>query len=404
MPRKKRARVEKPPLHVVSLSGGKDSTAMLLLMVEQSMPIDMVVTADTGMEFPEMYRHWDQVEQYLLRKRGLKLTILRHPEGFERMMFDHPVNRAEEWQHVTPYGYGWPGIKKGRWCTGQLKTHLINKAVSQLRKTHKIFHYVGIAADEPERIKGEHYPLCDWGITEAQALQICYDRGFDWGGLYEIYHRCSCWCCPFQRIDELRKLRRHHPQLWAKLLDMDDRALAQFGHNALGRFKDHWTVAELEERFSAEDREISLFDSDKKKGADVMNVLVVEPGMAPYEKEINGLEEMQAVVGGPISALYPFKETTVLVVNDEGINLGLEFNRSIEGGYGGVFGTFFVCGLNEDKFCSLTPEQMEHYKQKYLKAEVLIALNGNKPFTFKVDPRPRIPPDTPKHPPKKPGR
>ena len=278
MPRKKRARVEKPPLHVVSLSGGKDSTAMLLLMVEQSMPIDMVVTADTGMEFPEMYRHWDQVEQYLLRKRGLKLTILRHPEGFERMMFDRPVTRAEEWQHVTPYGYGWPGIKKGRWCTGQLKTHLINKAVSQLRKTHKIFHYVGIAADEPERIKGEHYPLYDWGITEAQALQICYDRGFDWGGLYEIYHRCSCWCCPFQRIDELRKLRRHHPQLWAKLLDMDDRALAQFGHNALGRFKDHWTVAELEERFSAEDREISLFDSDKKKGADSMNVLVVEPG------------------------------------------------------------------------------------------------------------------------------
>lgn len=224
---------------------------MLLLMVEQGMPIDMVVTADTGMEFPEMYRHWDQVEQYLLRKCDLKLTILRHPEGFERMMFDRPVNRAEEWQHVTPYGYGWPGIKKGRWCTGQLKTHLINKAVSQLRKTHKIFHYIGIAADEPERIKGEHYPLCDWGITEAQALQICYDRGFDWGGLYEIYHRCSCWCCPFQRIDELRKLRRHHPQFWAKLLDMDDRALAQFGHNALGRFKGHWTVAELEERFSA---------------------------------------------------------------------------------------------------------------------------------------------------------
>ena len=87
---------------------------MLLLMVEQSMPIDMVVTADTGMEFPEMYRHWDQVEQYLLRKRGLKLTILSHPEGFERMMFYRPVNRAEEWQHFTPYGYCWPGIKNVR--------------------------------------------------------------------------------------------------------------------------------------------------------------------------------------------------------------------------------------------------------------------------------------------------
>ena len=135
-----------------------------------------------------------------------------------------------------------------------------------------------------------------------------------------------------------------------------------------------------------------------------MNVLVVEPGMAPYEKEINGLKEMQATVGGLITASYPYKEPVAIVSNDESIFEGMPFNRSIEGGYGGIFGTFFVCGLNEDKFCSLTPEQMEHYKQKYLKAEVLIALNGNKPFTFKVDPRPRIPPDTPKHPPKKPGR
>lgn len=35
-----------------------------------------------------------------------------------------------------------------------------------------------------------------------------------------------------------------------------------------------------------------------------MNVLVVEPGMAPYEKEVNGLEEMQATVGGLITASY----------------------------------------------------------------------------------------------------
>lgn len=376
---------------------------MLLLMVERGMPIDMVLAADTGMEFPEMYRHWDQVEQYLLRKRGLKLTILKHSQGFEWLMFDRPVTRAEEWEHITPYGYGWPGIKKGRWCTGQLKTHLINKAVSQLRKKYRILHYVGIAFDEPDRIKGEQYPLYDWGITETQALKICYDRGFDWGGLYEIYHRCSCWCCPFQRISELRKLR-HHPQLWAKLLDMDDRALTQFGHNALGRFKDHWTVAELEERFAAEDREISLFDNNQKKGVDLMNVLVVEPGMAPYEKEINGLEEMQAVVGGPITALYPFEEMVTIVANDEALNMGLEFNRSVEGGYGGVFGTFFVCGLAEEDFCSLPPEQMEIFKKKYHHAEILIGARGNEPITLKVEPHRPPGQEPPKHPPKKPGR
>ena len=36
-----------------------------------------------------------------------------------------------------------------------------------------------------------------------------------------------------------------------------------------------------------------------------MNVLVVEPGTLPYEKEINGLEEMQKIVGGLITAIYP---------------------------------------------------------------------------------------------------
>ena len=45
----------KKPLFVVSCSGGKDSTAMLLLMIERGMPIDMVLVADTGLEFPEMY-------------------------------------------------------------------------------------------------------------------------------------------------------------------------------------------------------------------------------------------------------------------------------------------------------------------------------------------------------------
>ena len=53
---------------------------------------------------------------------------------------------------VTPYGNGWPGIR-ARWCTGQLKTHLINKEVNRLKKEKNALHYVGIAADEPARIK-----------------------------------------------------------------------------------------------------------------------------------------------------------------------------------------------------------------------------------------------------------
>ena len=57
--------------HAVSLSGGKDSTCLLLLMIERGLPIDAVIWADTGMEFPEMYAHIVRVDEHLYRERGL---------------------------------------------------------------------------------------------------------------------------------------------------------------------------------------------------------------------------------------------------------------------------------------------------------------------------------------------
>ena len=123
-----------------------------------------------------------------------------------------------------------------------------------------------------------------------------------------------------------------------------------------------------------------------------MNVLVVEPGMLPYEKEINGLHEMQAVVGGYIEAIYPYEEMVAIVCNDEALLMDVPFNRSVEGGYGGVFGTFFVCGLSEDNFCSLTPEQMDFFKEKFKHAEILLGVkDGNTPITLKVNAMPHMP-------------
>lgn len=254
--------------HAVSLSGGKDSTCLLLLMIERGMPIDLVLYADTGMEFPEMYAHLQKLDDYLFQERGLHITTLRHPQGFEWLMLDEPKQKPSSIENrlrlgVPIYGNGWPGIKV-RWCTGQLKTHLITKEANLLKQEKNALHYVGIAADEAWRCKKDmsyRYPLVEWGITEAEALKACYSRGFDFGGLYEVYARCSCWCCPFQRIGALRSMRKYHPELWARLLDLDRRALAQFGGTPLGVFKQNWTVDRLDARFAAEDAQIMLTTS-----------------------------------------------------------------------------------------------------------------------------------------------
>ncbi len=224
---------------------------MLLLMLESGIPIDCVITADVGMEFPEMYHHWDKLDQLLYQERGIHLTILQHPKGFEWIMFDQPIERQSTLAlraslGVPPYGNGWPKIR-ARWCTEMLKTQLITKEVNCLKKEKNALYYVGVTVDKPAWLKDDIYPLAEWGITEAQTLKICYDRGFDWDGLYEIYHHCSCWCCPFQEVDDLKNVYRYHPELWAKLRELDKRALGQFGHDALGCFKEGWSVEQLEQ-------------------------------------------------------------------------------------------------------------------------------------------------------------
>ena len=65
-----------------------------------------------------------------------------------------------------------------------------------------------------------------------------------------------------------------------------------------------------------------------------MTVVIVKPGYAPYEADINGLDEMQKVVGGIIQAIYPFEDNAAVVCNDEGLFLDLPFNRSVPGGSG----------------------------------------------------------------------
>ena len=71
--------MKKGTKHIVSLSGGKDSTAMLLRMLEEGMTVDIILFCDTGLEFDAMYRHIDKLEQYISRP----ITRLKSDKSFE---------------------------------------------------------------------------------------------------------------------------------------------------------------------------------------------------------------------------------------------------------------------------------------------------------------------------------
>lgn len=239
---------------VVSFSGGKDSTAMLLHMIELGEHIDEVVNIDTGKEFPQMYEHIEKV-RILTESAGVKFTVLRAEHSFEYYMFDKETHSEKYGDHK---GFGWP-TPIIRWCTKHLKTRVMDLYFKELAQEHEITRCVGIAADETERLEREwnkdhRHPLVEWGWTEQDCLNYCYSRGLDWGGLYETFNRVSCWCCPLAPISELRKLWKYYPELWQQLEQWDKIVREREGWENMPKFKNENTVERLTKRFEREDR------------------------------------------------------------------------------------------------------------------------------------------------------
>ena len=224
---------------IISFSGGKDSTAMLLLMLEKKMRIDDVVFFDTGWEFPAMYEHIKKVEKHI----GFEITFVYSKQTFD---FYFKKYRKMKGNNKDKIGLSWADFKC-RWCT-RYKINAIKKYCNSLGE-HII--YEGIAFDEPKRFKeGKKYPLVDFGYTEKMALEYCYSKGFDWAGLYENFRRVSCYCCPLKSIPELRALYNKYPDLWKKMIEMDK--------NTWRKFRPDYSLQELGAKFYNENLQTKL--------------------------------------------------------------------------------------------------------------------------------------------------
>lgn len=224
--------------HIVSFSGGKDSTAMLLLMIEKGILIDEIIFLDTGVEFPEMYKHIEKVERYIERK----ITKLKAENSYEYMMFEHEKKKGK---NKGQKGYSWADFRN-RWCTQYLKKQVMNRYLKEKYKNIEIIEYHGIAADETKRLiknkeKNIKYPLAEWGVIEKEALEYCYKKGFNWDGLYEKFDRVSCWCCPLKNLKELKVIYKEYPKYWEKLKEWDSKTYR--------KFRADYSILDLEKKF-----------------------------------------------------------------------------------------------------------------------------------------------------------
>jgi len=194
--------------HIVSFSGGKDSTAMLLRMLELGMQIDEIVFADTKLEFPEILQHIKKVEKYI----GRKVTILRTKDNWNKWFYGN-VTRGKMKGKMR----GFPLTLFPCWWSREAKY----KMLDPFCKGH--IRYIGIAYDEPKRIRnkeGYKYPLFEWKWTEKDCIEYLRKKGL-LADIHLRFGRTGCWCCPKQSKKSFKSLYKHYPHLWDKLRQME---------------------------------------------------------------------------------------------------------------------------------------------------------------------------------------
>lgn len=205
--------------YTASISGGKDSICMGILLLEKGYPVDDFIFFDLGVEYPETYEAIAKFEQ----DTGRKVAVVKPPLGdFWYYSCEHEYIGKRKKAGIAMKGYGFPAFNC-RWCTkkkqGAINAYNKSKGYSK----NNCIQYVGIAYDEPKRLHDypdKRYPLAEWGISEKEALKFCRDRGyFKSPHPYDYNNRVSCFCCPFTNNAQIEYLVEHRPELWQVIKD-----------------------------------------------------------------------------------------------------------------------------------------------------------------------------------------
>lgn len=289
--------------YVLSLSYGKDSLACLGAIEELGWPLDRIIhaevwaTDDIPADLPPMVQFKEKADKVIQENYGIEVEHLCAIRNGEKLTYEKLFYHVPKRKKGAGGGYtGFP-YQRGSWCNTKLKVRgmrvplhnqfmvqetqrrVLSSASLSSRETGvpatsnaefstgpiaqgaktNIVQYLGIAADEPERIArhdkpGFKMPLVEIGWDEAYCRKWCEDRDL-LSPIYTTATRGGCWFCHNQGIDQLRLLRQNYPDLWKLLLKWDKDSPTTFK-------ADGHTVHDYELRFQAED--LGLVPTDRK--------------------------------------------------------------------------------------------------------------------------------------------
>lgn len=254
--------------HICSWSGGKDSTASIILAHEHNEPLDVIIFSEVMFDKKnkvsgENPRHIDfvyNIAKPVFESWGYKVLILHsdvdYLDVFHRIM-KHPRKHMEH--KGMKYGFSISGrCSVKRDC----KMRPINKFYKSLDKNYK--EYIGIAIDEPKRLISMHKNpqkislLEKYNLTEQDAFELCKRYGL----LSPTYlgpkgiKRGGCWMCPNAKLCEHQEISQIYPDSWKAFVELENEEnVAQPKWNVFGE-----TLAERNKQIANSYKQLSLTD------------------------------------------------------------------------------------------------------------------------------------------------
>ena len=231
--------------HVVSWSGGKDSTATVIYIKEHLNEIvktgDEVIVNFCEVMFDlknNISANNPQVTSFIYGTKevfeswGFTVNILRAGTDyltlFHRPLKGCPDPKRNGLLRGFPYG------KQGQcWVKRDLKDPPRERYMKALKESGEAYtEYVGIAYDEPGRYKSlkVRNPKAESllylnKIMECDAIEMCLEYNllspqyqFDYGR----QGRDGCWFCPYAKECEHRAIKDVYPEVWNQYVSLED--------------------------------------------------------------------------------------------------------------------------------------------------------------------------------------
>lgn len=221
-------------VHVLGISGGKDSAALSIYMRQHYPELDIqYFFTDTGKELPEVYEYLVQLEGFL----GKPIQRINPDRDFDFWL--------REYKNYLPSA-------QTRWCTRQLKLTPFKNWVKKWTKSgDTVYSYVAIRSDEEYRAGYSSsddnllvkYPFREDDIDISGVWDILTASGIGWPKYYEWRSRSGCTFCFFQQKIEWVRLKEKHPDRFEEAKNYEKNALE---HGTPFTWADKESLEELE--------------------------------------------------------------------------------------------------------------------------------------------------------------